>query len=434
VLVTESSEAVAALNARARAERILDGDTDATREAVLADGARASVGDLVITRQNDRRLRSLRGGWVRNGDRWKVTDVRDDGTLVVRRQGLRWAATVALPADYAAEHVDLGYAITAHRAQGITVDTAHVVVSASATRENLYVSMTRGRESNIAYVALDNPDDSHAAPHPDDVNARTVLYGVLQHSGVELSAHQMIEAEQERWTSISQIAAEYETIASTAQRNRWATLLDAGALTPEQVEEVLASDAFGPLTAALRRAEAIGHDVDQLLPRLVSRRSLDGAVDLAAVLQHRVEASAKQPPGGRRRKAPKLIAGLIPEAQGDMTAEMRSALDERRDLIETRATELAETAIAERAPWLKKVGKPPTGARERQRWLQQIATIAAYRDRYGITSTSMLGAQPENEAQRSDATRARAAAERANQLARSASPEAARASARSIGL
>lgn len=64
VLVTESSEAAAALNARARAERILDGDTDATREAVLADGARASVGDLVITRQNDRRIRSLRGGWV----------------------------------------------------------------------------------------------------------------------------------------------------------------------------------------------------------------------------------------------------------------------------------------------------------------------------------------------------------------------------------
>jgi conjugative relaxase-like TrwC/TraI family protein len=434
VLVTESSEAVAALNARARAERILDGDTDATREAVLADGARASVGDLVITRQNDRRLRSLRGGWVRNGDRWKVTDVRGDGTLVVRRQGLRWAATVALPADYAAEHVDLGYAITAHRAQGITVDTAHVVVSASTTRENLYVSMTRGRESNIAYVALDKPDDSHAAPHPDDVNARTVLYGVLQHSGVELSAHQMIEAEQERWTSISQIAAEYETIAASAQRDRWTTLLNATALTPEQVEEVLASDAFGPLTAALRRAEAIGHDIDQLLPRLVSRRSLDGAVDLAAVLQHRVEASAKQPPGGRRRKTPQLIAVLIPEAQGEMIAEMRTTLDERRDLIETRALELAETAIAERAPWLKKVGKPPTGPRERQRWLQQIATIAAYRDRYDITSTSMLGAQPENEAQRNDANRVRAAAERANQLARSASPEAARASARSIGL
>lgn len=294
--------------------------------------------------------------------------------------------------------------------------------------------MTRGRDSNIAYVALDKPDDSHAAPHPDDVNARTVLYGVLQHSGVELSAHQMIEAEQEHWTSISQIAAEYDTIAATAQRSRWVTLLNASALTTEQVEAVLASEAFGPLTAALRRAEAIGHDVDQLLPRLVSRRSLDGAVDLAAVIRHRIEASAKQPPGGRRRKTPRLIAGLIPEAQGDMTPEMRAALDERRDLIETRAIELAEGALAERAPWLTKVGKPPTDGRERQRWLQQVATITAYRDRYGITATSMLGAQPENEAQRNDANRARAAAERASQIARSAIPEAARSSTRSIGL
>ena len=50
---------------------------------------------------------------------------------------------------------NLGYAVTAHRAQGMTVDTSHVVVTGSTTRENFYVSMTRGRDSNIAYVALD---------------------------------------------------------------------------------------------------------------------------------------------------------------------------------------------------------------------------------------------------------------------------------------
>ncbi len=433
VLVTESSAAVSALNARARAERILDGDTAATREAVLAEGARASVGDLVITRQNERRLRSLRGGWVRNGDRWKVTDVRPDGTLVVRRQGHRWAATVALPPRYAAEHVDLGYAITAHRAQGITVDTAHVVVSATTTRENLYVSMTRGRNSNIAYVALDRPDDSHAAPHPDDVNARTVLYGVLQHTGVELSAHQTIDAEQEAWTSIAQLAAEYETIAASAQRHRWTLLLRDSGLSQEQADAVAGSDAFGPLTAALRRAEAIGHDVDLLLPRLVARRSLDGAVDLAAVLQHRVETTAKQPPGGRRRKAPALIAGLIPEAQGDMTLEMRAALDERRDLIESRALQLAEEAVNQQAAWLRKLGHPPTGARERRRWLRHVATVAAYRDRYRITANSLLGAQSQTEAQRNDAGRARIAAARAAQIARSRTTDAQLDVAHTIG-
>ena len=49
---------------------------------------------------------------------------------------------------------------------------------------------------------------------------RTVLYGVLQHLGGELSAHQMIVAEQERWSSIAQLGAEYETIRAVAQRER----------------------------------------------------------------------------------------------------------------------------------------------------------------------------------------------------------------------
>ena len=38
------------------------------------------------------------------------------------------------------------------------------------------------------------------------MNAHTVLYGVLQHIGGELSAHQMIVAEQERWSSIAHSA------------------------------------------------------------------------------------------------------------------------------------------------------------------------------------------------------------------------------------
>ena len=46
----------------------------------------------------------------------------------------------------------------------------------------------------------------------------------------------------------------------------------------------------------------------------------------------------------------------------------------------------------------------------------------------------MLGAQPENEAQRNDANRARAAAERANQIARSDAPETARSATRTVGM
>lgn len=77
-----------------------------------------------------------------------------------QRRQRRPAARRDRPAAYAADHVDLGYAVTTHRAQGLTVDTAHVVVFDSTTRENLYVAMTRGRDSNVAYVV--NPaDDNH---------------------------------------------------------------------------------------------------------------------------------------------------------------------------------------------------------------------------------------------------------------------------------
>ena len=196
ILVAEATDMVIRLNRRARADRIVANPVGDI-EVNLADGTQASEGDLIITRHNDRRLHTLRGGWVRNGDRWTVTRVHKDGSMQVQRLGVAVGGTVTLPAAYVAEHVDLGYAVTAHRAQGMTVDTSHVVVTGSTTRENFYVSMTRGRDSNIAYVALDKPDEGHAPPEPDEVNAHTVLYGVLQHIGGELSAHQMIAAEQD---------------------------------------------------------------------------------------------------------------------------------------------------------------------------------------------------------------------------------------------
>lgn len=385
VLVTEATAVVHALNARARAERIVAGDTDDGREVELADGARASVGDSVITRRNDRRLRTARGAWVRNGDRWKVADVRADGSLVVRRLGHRWAASTLLPPEYVREHVDLGYAVTAHRAQGLTVETAHVVVSASTTRENLYVSMTRGREANIAYVALDKPDDSHAAPEPDEVTARTVLYGVLRHSGVELSAHQTIEAEQEAASSIAQLAAEYETLAAAAQRDRWIGLIRNSGLTPQQIDDVVGSDAFGPLANELRRVEADGHDVERVLSRVVAQHSLDDAQDVAAVIRYRL--AHAQPAGGPQRdRSTSFIVGLIPAALGPMDAESRAALDQRRCLIEIRARALAEGAADAKPTWARRLGEPSQELRERRQWLASVATVAAYRDRYAVAS------------------------------------------------
>jgi hypothetical protein len=179
------------------------------------------------------------------------------------------------------------------------------------------------------------------------------------------------------------------------------------------VSSVIESEAFGPLTAALRRAEATGHDVELLIRKALARRSLDDAHDIAAVLHERVHLAA----AGRGRGKPHLIAGLFPEAIGRMDEESRTALDERQAVIEARATALAEDAVRRSEPWLRWLGEPPTDPSSRKRWMLAVRTVAAYRDRYRIEGPITLGPAPATKAQKADADRARAAVRRAEAIA-----------------
>lgn len=422
VLISDSNEAVTSLNVRARTELILEGSVDAMREVALHDGTHAAAGDTVITRRNDRRLYASRT-WVHNGDRWAVIDVHRNGSVEVRRHGRRWGSTVLLPAAYVRDHVELGYAVTSHRAQGITTDTAHVVVAPSIPRENLYVAMTRGRETNTAYVAVDRPDIAHVGPRPGDdgdVTARSILFGILQHVGAELSAHETIAAEQDAWGSVAQLAAEYETLAAAAQHDRWVAVVRASGLSPGQADAVIKSDAFGPFTAELRRAEAHHFDVASVLPHVVAARGFEDAQDIAAVLRARVASVVSRDSGaGRSRRAPRLVAGLVPRAIGPLDADMRRALVERSDLIESRASSVLDEALLSREIWTRALGVTPRGSAYAV-WRQHACTVAAYRDRYGIVGARPLGAAPESTAQKLDAARARSALEAAQRLAEEA--------------
>ncbi|WP_456237932.1 MobF family relaxase [Microbacterium pygmaeum] len=425
ILVADTGDGVATLNRRARAELILSGVVDATAEASLRDESAASVGDVVITRKNDRRLRSGRD-WVRNGARWQVVAVRRDGSLRVQNADRAGARPLSLPAEYVAKNVDLGYAVTAYRAQGITTDTAHAVVEPGTTRENLYVAMTRGRASNIAYVVVSRPDDNHSARHPGertDATARDILAGVLGHIGAELSAHETIAAEQESWGSIAQLAAEYDTIAASAQRPRWTDLIHACGLPAELAATAIASDAFGALTAGLRRAEALGHIVETLLPRIATVRGFEDAQDAAAVLHERLERVLTQPSSGSSRGSrQRLIAGLIPAAMGEMDAEMRRALEERAQLIEERAAALVDSAVVSGERWVALLGRAPVDPARARAWRHQARIVAAYRDRYGVFEDDELGVPATSPNQRMDAAAAGAARDRAIWLSRAEAP------------
>ena len=418
VMIAETVETVRALNERARLDRIIIGHVSDTGALNLQDETQASRGDLVITRKNERKL-STGKAWVKNGDRWIITATHNDGSATVRRAGTRTGGAVRLPTVYVSENLELAYAVTAHRAQGSTVDTAHAVVhSSQMTRETFYVAMTRGRDSNTCYVATDQAHLEEHQHFPDsEVTVKAVLAGVLRHEGAEKSAHEAITTEHEVWGGIAQLAAEYETIAAVAQRDRWVALMGRSGLDTEQVDLVVELESFGPLVAEFRRAEANHHNLDALLPRLITARGLGDADDIGAVLRQRLQrATAARTGSSRGRAAPRLIAGLIPEANGEMTFDMRAALDERAALIEQRAITIAETATTAGEPWTTTLGKAPSDARQRQTWLKQVRVIAAYRDRYGVTDSAPLGQDGGGANQRLDAKRARAALQYAQRL------------------
>ena len=157
-IVTIRNEHVAAINTRIQQHR-LDNDELDPATATRINGDWAMVGDIVVTRRNDRQLRTTTNEPVRNRERWTITHTGDDGELTVSRVGGH--GTITLPADYVRDHVQLAYASTEHGAQGDTADRSITLATTATTGRGLYVGMTRGRIENLTLVA-DTADLAHA--------------------------------------------------------------------------------------------------------------------------------------------------------------------------------------------------------------------------------------------------------------------------------
>jgi hypothetical protein len=407
LMIASDNDTVAALNERGRAHLVVMGEVRAEGIQTLS-GAIIGVGDLVVTRENNR-LISCGRGWVKNGDQWLVQEVAADGAVTVARTrgaGLPGGRQVVLPADYVRQHVELGYATTAHRAQGRTVDTAHAFVSVTTQREVLYVAATRGRESNRLYVdTMYDPDADTQHGLPAERDAGDVLRQVLQARGADLSATETIDADRAEQRGIVRMWAEYDTIAGVAQREQYDELVTSSCagVPAEQVEGLRDSAAYGPLLAALRDAEALGLDVEAGLPRLVKGRTLGSADDVAAVLHGRVNRWAGASSQSRRAAANRIV-GLFPKLIGVTDPDMARALDDRQRHLQERAREVATTAVENRQPWAAQFGSPPPDPVRREMWLRWLDTVAAYRERWGITDRTILGTREptslEQEAQR----------------------------------
>jgi AAA domain len=191
IMLAPTRELVAELNRRARDHRL--DQSPASVEVRLADGNQASVGDVIITRANDRRLRLAATDWVKNGDRWTITRIGRQGDLTVRHN--RSKLTVRLPIDYVRTATGLGYATTIHSAQGVTADTMHGLVTGQESRQQLYTMLTRGRHANHLYLQVVGDGDPHTVIRPDTISPRTpteILQQILGRDAAPVSASTLL--------------------------------------------------------------------------------------------------------------------------------------------------------------------------------------------------------------------------------------------------
>jgi ATP-dependent exoDNAse (exonuclease V) alpha subunit len=124
----------------------------------------------VLVTCNDHRLGVL------NGTRAVITAVHAHISLMSMHTDDHRQITV--PVAWAGTHLDHGYAMTCHKAQGATVDVALLYGTGALTREVGYVALSRGRTANHLYVPDDHDDRGAVADgerHLDRLAARLAV-------------------------------------------------------------------------------------------------------------------------------------------------------------------------------------------------------------------------------------------------------------------
>jgi hypothetical protein len=289
IMLAATRELVSRLNQRAQDHR-LAGATPG-QQVELADGNQASVGDLIITRANDRRLRISATDWVKNGDRWTILNLTRTGGVRVRHA--RNGRTVTLPADYVRTATELGYATTVHTAQGVTADTMHGIVTGEESRQQLYTMLTRGRTANHLYVSVVGDGDPHTIIRPGTIlpsTATELLEQILGRDGSPRSASTLQREQQDPAARLGAAAARYldalHLAAEHLARPQVVANLDQNA--DRILNDLTHEPAWPTLRGHLLLLAAAGADpVTELLYAAITR-DLTNADDQAAVIDSRI--------------------------------------------------------------------------------------------------------------------------------------------------
>jgi hypothetical protein len=387
VMVAARHSDVDDLNDRART-RLRHAGT-LTGPELHAGGRVFQAGDRVVTLHNDRRL------GVVNGTRATVTAVETgQRTLLVTDEQDR---ELRLPADYLdAGYVTHGYAVTGHKAQGLTTEHAWVLGSDEVFREWGYVALSRGRAANRLYVVGDDRDvETDAHHHGEAARGRDAVAELVR------------VLERSRGQALALDAGHVPVPAKTA---------GGGDQRREALRGLLASAPTDP---------------KRELAAVVEER--DAALDqLAAAEQRRDQAAARLPDVGRglrgraRREAAEQAQARADHAAANVrrwqarltgldqrlaclhaAATTRAAwlhrhaetLDEARGLVAARehlARRRGQAAEFRTPAYVEvEIGRRPDDPAERRAWRSAVLAVESYRLAYGVDDPDQaLGPPP----------------------------------------
>jgi conjugative relaxase-like TrwC/TraI family protein len=342
-------------------------------QAALADGNHAGVGDLVRARLNTGI--DAAGRQLTNRDTLQITAFRGPDAVVRRqRQDGTWTEHFRVPRSYLAASAELAYAGNVHVAQGRTVDTAHLVVTDTLSRQALYVGMTRGRQANTAHVIT----GTTAPPGHESYQQATpesVLAGIMGRDDGDLSATEQVRQAQDQsggtghlltlWT-----AAIRQTLHSGIDEQIKARLTESEAWRYQREHSRKA------LQQRLRAAQLAGHDIGILIDQITAA-PMDRARSISSVLHHRLQQLVLPDLRHDATWAQRTPASAPPVAH-----ELAAGLDDR-------ARVLGERMAVSPQPWLARqlgVLAPNASPVLREDYTRRAGLAAAYRQAAGITN------------------------------------------------
>jgi hypothetical protein len=376
----------------------------------IADGQRATVGDLIVCTDNDHTVDAGEGETLANMHVLRIEAITAQGPVVRRMldadeqtQAPHWTAEAFLFPGY--QTAELGYAVTRNVAQGRTVAATRSVVGPGDDRQGTYVATTRGTGDNVIMVITANPkvadplplsrpapelarfrdlneqrqgQAAQRSPRGDLDEGMAVLADVLAQDATDLAATEYRDLQRSNADHLGLLHAIWMDLTERADAGRFRPLVQSALTDTWGIGGgALDTPAARWLYRTMRAAELAGADTTEAVREAVAFRDMAGARDIPAVIDARMRRSVNaMMPRPFGRWADRVPQVADPEIHAYL-AKLATLMDERRERIGQHAAE-------HQPAWaVKALGPAPEDPSERDSWQQQASAVGAYRELFG---------------------------------------------------